>query len=155
MFEALLAILKDFAKTDPEGLDDATLDVDVRVASAALLVHTIAVDGAATPAEREALKRALTTTFNLSKSQTARLIEEAQRRDLESVDLSGFTAVLNRHMDETGRRHIVEMLWELVYADGAAQEVEDDIVWRIADLLGVPADVRTDLKRRIATSTTD
>ena len=41
-----------------------------------------------------------------------------------------------RSVDEAGRLRIVEMMWELVYADGQVSEFEDNVIWRAADLLG-------------------
>jgi hypothetical protein len=53
-------------------------------------------------------------------------------------------------VDEGGRLRIVEMMWELVYADGQVNEFEDNVVWRAADLLGVSSRDRIDLKHRVA-----
>ena len=55
-----------------------------------------------------------------------------------------------RSVDEEGRLRIVEMMWELVYADGQVSEFEDNVVWRAADLLGVSSRDRIDLKHRVA-----
>jgi uncharacterized tellurite resistance protein B-like protein len=55
-----------------------------------------------------------------------------------------------RSVDEAGRLRIVEMMWELVYADGQVSEFEDNVVWRAADLLGVSSRDRIDLKHRVA-----
>jgi uncharacterized tellurite resistance protein B-like protein len=42
------------------------------------------------------------------------------------------------------------MMWEIVFADGQVDEFEDNIVWRAADLLGVSARERIELRRRVA-----
>jgi uncharacterized tellurite resistance protein B-like protein len=55
-----------------------------------------------------------------------------------------------RAVDEEGRLRMVEMMWELVYADGQVTEFEDNVVWRAADLLGVSSRDRIDLKHRVA-----
>jgi uncharacterized tellurite resistance protein B-like protein len=68
----------------------------------------------------------------------------------EAVDLYRFTSVIMREVDEKGRLRIVEMMWELVYADGQVSEFEDNVVWRAADLLGVSSRDRIDLKHRVA-----
>ena len=41
-------------------------------------------------------------------------------------------------------------LQELVYADGQVTEFEDNVVWRAADLLGISARDRIDLKHQVA-----
>jgi uncharacterized tellurite resistance protein B-like protein len=55
-----------------------------------------------------------------------------------------------RTVNEEGRLRIVEMMWELVYADGKVSEFEENVVWRAADLLGVASRDRIDLKHRVA-----
>jgi len=55
-----------------------------------------------------------------------------------------------RSVDEEGRRRIIEMMWELVYADGQVSEFEDNVVWRAADLLAVSSRDRIELKHRVA-----
>ena len=57
-----------------------------------------------------------------------------------------------RSVDEPGRVRIVEMMWQMVFADGRVSEFEDNVVWRAADLLGVSSRDRIDLKHRAARS---
>ena len=45
---------------------------------------------------------------------------------------------------------MVEMMWEIIYADGAVSEFEDNLVWRAADLLGISAQERIALRERVA-----
>ena len=53
-----------------------------------------------------------------------------------------------RSVNEEGRLRIIEMMWELVYADGQVSEFEDNVVWRAADLLGISSRDRIDLKHK-------
>ena len=55
-----------------------------------------------------------------------------------------------RAVDESGRIRIIEMMWELVFADGKVSEFEENVVWRAADLLSVSSRDRIELKRRSA-----
>jgi uncharacterized tellurite resistance protein B-like protein len=41
------------------------------------------------------------------------------------------------------------MMWEIVFADGQRDELEDNLLWRAADLLGVSPRERIELRRRI------
>ena len=65
------------------------------------------------------------------------MIASATLVEGEAVDLYHFTSVIMRSVNEEGRFRIVEMMWELVYADGQVSEFEENVVWRAADLLGV------------------
>ena len=66
------------------------------------------------------------------------------------MDFYQFTSVLKRALDDDGRQKIVEMLWDIAYADGAADEFEENTIWRIAELLGVSTRDRVLLRQRVA-----
>lgn len=122
---------------------------DQRLAVAALLVHLIAVDGVITDDERKRLREVLSKHYELDAGDTERLVAEARRRDEDAVDLYGFTSVLKRMLDDTGRAQVVEMMWQLVFADGKISEFEDNMVWRVAELLAVSPRERIALKRKV------
>ena len=63
----------------------------------------------------------------------------ATQAEQEAIDLYRFTSLLNRCLDESGRLQIVEMMWQVAYADGRVTEFEDNLIWRAADLLHVPS----------------
>jgi uncharacterized tellurite resistance protein B-like protein len=110
---------------------------DYRKAAAALLVHVADSDGAIDPRERARIIALLSDRFAMPGAQARRLLAEAQTSEAEAVDLHGFIGVLKRAFDEDGRLKLVEMMWDLAYADGAPLEVEDSIVARIAQMLDV------------------
>ncbi|MBI5263892.1 MAG: TerB family tellurite resistance protein [Bradyrhizobium sp.] len=130
--------------------DRAFDDTGYRLAATALLIHVISLDGAPSEAERRKLHSLIESHFGLDRGTADRLIAEATNVEGEAVDLYHFTSVIVRSINEEGRRRIVEMMWELVYADGAVTEFEDNVVWRASDLLGVSAQVRIELKRVVA-----
>ena len=66
-------------------------------------------------------------------------VTEWLRAEGDAVDLYHFTSVIMRSVNEEGRLRIVEMMWELVYADGQVSEFEDNVVWRASDTSGTPA----------------
>lgn len=123
---------------------------DYRLAAAALLVHCAAIDGDVSAQEREALRAVIKRRFALDDAATDELIEKATAAEHEAVDLYHFTHRLNRALDAEGRAKVIEMMWEIVYADGKRDELEDNLLWRAADLLGVAPRERIALRRRIA-----
>jgi uncharacterized tellurite resistance protein B-like protein len=125
-------------------------DTGYRLAATALLIHVISLDGEPSEVEKRKLHGLLETSFGLDPGAADRLIASATLVEGEAVDLYHFTSVIMRSVDEQGRLRIVEMMWELVYADGQANEFEDNVVWRAADLLGVSSRDRIDLKHRVA-----
>lgn len=147
MFRAL----SDFIAEITGGNRDAEAfeENDYRLAAAALLVHVMSIDGAVTEAEREIVKQILSDRFSLSAADTETLVELAIARDAEAVDLYAFTSVLNRAVDDEGRRRVVEMMFEVAYADGGLTEFEDNLVWRAAELLNVGSRDRVRIRREV------
>jgi uncharacterized tellurite resistance protein B-like protein len=125
-------------------------DNDYRLAVAALLVHVATLEGALSPASRAKLHSLLKSRFELSDDLTDELIDVAVTADHEAIDFYHFTSLLNRALNEEGRQRIVEMMWEMVYADGRVSEFEENVMWRVSDLLGVSARERIELRRQIA-----
>ena len=123
---------------------------DYRLAAAALLIHAATIDGAVDTAERDKLHAVLKGHFGLDDAATAELIDMGTRAEQEAVDLYHFTSLINRSLDEAGRLGIVEMMWEIVLADGRVTEFEDNLMWRAADLLGVSSRDRIALRERVA-----
>jgi uncharacterized tellurite resistance protein B-like protein len=130
--------------------DRAFDDRGYRLAATALLVHVISLDGEPSDVERSKLHSLIEASFGLDPGTADRLIAEATLVEGEAVDLYHFTSVIMREVDEAGRLRIIEMMWELVYADGQVSEFEDNVLWRAADLLAVSARDRIELKHRVA-----
>ena len=125
-------------------------DTGYRLAATALMIHVISLDGEPSAIEKDKLHSLIESRFGLDPGTADRLITAATLVEGEAVDLYHFTSVIMRAVDETGRVRIVEMMWELVFADGKVSEFEENVVWRAADLLGVSSQERIELKRRIA-----
>jgi uncharacterized tellurite resistance protein B-like protein len=151
MFDSFRKFISDLAEGDkhPSRFEDN----DYRLAAAALLVHAGAIDGEMSQAERDKLHAVIKQRFNLDDAATDDLVEQATEAEHEAVDLYHFTHLLNRSLDEPGRIRIIEMMWEIVFADGNRDELEDNLLWRAADLLGVSSRERIELRRRIGGET--
>ena len=143
-FKSFIADIVDGGKHPSQFADD-----DYRLAAAALLVHAAAIDGEMIESERAKLHSVLAQRFELDNAATDELIEKATAVEHEAVDLYHFTHLLNRALDEAGRARIIEMMWQIVYADGRRDELEDNLLWRAADLLGVSPRERIELRRRV------
>ena len=148
MFESFRKFLADVSQG---GKHPAQFEAnDYRLAAAALLVHAAEIDGNISDVERTTLHQVIKRQFDLDETQTNTLLAEATQAEHEAVDLYHFTRLLNRALDEDGRRRMVEMMWEIVYADGRVTEFESNLIWRAADLLGISSRERIELGRRVA-----
>ena len=148
----MLAELKEFLSEliDGQKPQSQFAENDFRRAAAALLVHVGTLDGDLTDIQRRKLHAILEAQYGLDAAATDELIAEATQDDREAVDFYHFTSLLMRTLDEAGRLRVVEMLWEMVYADGNVTEFEQNVMWRVADLLAVSARDRIALRERVA-----
>lgn len=153
MFESLTKFIAEIGGAEKE---TASFDeTETRLAAAALLVHVVVSDSEFNVAERERLRDVLSYRFSMEPADAETLIEAATRADNEAVDLYQFTSVLNRLLDDEGRRRIVEMMFEVAYADGALSEFEDNVVWRASELLHIPARDRVTIRKQMRDELTD
>ncbi|MCE1235421.1 MAG: TerB family tellurite resistance protein [Hyphomicrobiales bacterium] len=128
---------------------------DPRLAVAALMWHVIGADGVIQPNERERMLGELERRYRLAADDAHDLAEAARRAELESAALQTFTAGLQRRLPIAERREIVSSLWRLAFTDGDVHEFEDNVVWRIAELLGIEAHERTALRKEVEAAAAD
>jgi uncharacterized tellurite resistance protein B-like protein len=132
MFDKLMAFLNSLGGETPASEPDS-----VTVAIIALALHVIQADGVVDQAETETLETAIRSYFNLSKGEFDVILKAAKREEEDAVDLFRFTSRINRALDERQKTEFIGMLWQIVHADNDRNELEDHLVWRIAELIGV------------------
>lgn len=108
-----------------------------QMAAAVLMVETARLDGAVQDAERDRIQSLLARRFGLTPWVAARLAARAERTATESVAWQGLTHTLKEALGEAERIEILEMLWEVAYADGALHDYEASLLRRVAGLLYV------------------
>ena len=134
---------------DDEGRLKDMHEEELRVASAALLINAGSIDGKFDSNEKQKVKALLQRRFDLKPDELKRLFQEASAEEREAVDLYRFTKVLCRNLDQDGRKRIVVMLWEVVMVDGVVDEFEANLVWRVAELIGVSTRDRVTLRKMV------
>ncbi|HET8729133.1 MAG TPA: TerB family tellurite resistance protein, partial [Alphaproteobacteria bacterium] len=130
---------------------NAGAQLDPRLAVAALLVHLAAIDGTVTENEKTAVRAALQDYCELDEDEVRRLIHEARLQDADSIDFYRFTSILSG-LPDSEKREIIRMMWRVVFADGRNHEMEDNMVWRVAELIHVSTRDRTILRKQMAKS---
>lgn len=148
MFDALKRFILEISGGEAPSLRFG--EDDYRLSAVALLIHVANVDGETDALERARLKAVVKERFGLDATTTAELIEKAERSDRDAVDFYQFTSVLKRTLDDDGRLKVIEMMWDIAFADGVADEFEENTIWRVAELLGVSTRDRVLLRQRVA-----
>lgn len=106
-------------------------------AVAALLVQAANLDGTFGDAERACIETLLADRFGLEPDALAALMATAERMCASAVDNYEFTRTISQQFDHEERVGIVEMLWDVAYADGTLHPYEGNLLRRVAGLLYV------------------
>lgn len=120
------------------GTPPQTAEHTLQLAAAVLLVEVVRADASFHAAERDAVLGALRQVFHLADDEAERLTELATATAQQATDLFGFTSQVNARFDMAQKLHMVELMWQVAYADGQLADHERHVLWRVADLLHVP-----------------
>jgi len=120
-----------------------------KLAAAALMVEVALQDGQFDASERSAIEKSLTQKLNLSIDDAKELLELAEDKQNQSVQILSFTKEIKNHFDNQGRAHIMEMLWEVVFSDGEEDNYESNLMRRIAGLLYISDKESGDIRKKV------
>lgn len=110
----------------------------IEMATAALLAETMRIDGDITDLEREIATTAIRDRLGLSADESSELLELARAQVVQATDYFQFTSLINRHFTQDRKLRMIELMWQIAYADGRIDDHELHLIRRIADLLHVP-----------------
>ncbi|MEO1016823.1 MAG: TerB family tellurite resistance protein [Pseudomonadota bacterium] len=119
------------------------------LAWACLLVEAASMDGTIDEAERTRICDLLQGRFHLSEEKTRDLLDRALARAEDSVELHGFTSVIKNAFSDEERLKLIEMLWEVAYADGELHDYEASLLRRVGGLIYVSDRDRGDAHARV------
>lgn len=111
---------------------------ELELAVAALLIEAARMDDQFDAAERATIERVLAEKFDLSSEAVNSLMEAAEAAVRQSTQFFPFTRQIVQRISHEDRAHILEMMWEVAYADGVLDPHEDALLRRIAGLIHVP-----------------
>lgn len=144
MFEKL----KDLFFT-PEG--DSPLETNEdQIAVATLLFEAAASDGVIEDTEQARITALLGKYFALDAAALDTLCTQALKTQQDAIEISRFTRAIKDHFPMEERVSIIEMLWDVAYADGHVDDYEANLMRRIGGLIYVDDKDNGGARKRIA-----
>ena len=122
---------------------------DLHMAAAALLAEAALGDDDFDEAERKVIERLVRERFGLGEAEAGNLVDAAEREARDASHLLRFTRVIKDNFTPEERIELIEMIWEVVYADGELHAYEDSLLRRIAGLIYVSDRDRGDARKRV------
>ena len=109
----------------------------LRLAIGALLLEMTHMDGEVWPEQRAAVEAAVLDQFDLEEEEAKGLLELAEAERFESTDYFQFTSLINDAYTQDEKISLIELLWQIAYANESLHKYEEHMVRKIADLLHV------------------
>jgi uncharacterized tellurite resistance protein B-like protein len=135
----MLDAIRDFFESH---VGDAADRVDdgrrLQIATAALLVEVVRLDHGIEPSERAAILRAVHARFGLSDTEAATLVRLAEEQARQATDYYQFTSIINKRFSPQQKEQVIELMWQVAYADDELSAYEQHTIRKVADLLYVP-----------------
>lgn len=110
---------------------------DISTALAALMVEVMLMDGRLDDAEHRVIATLLQRRFKLHDDEIRTLIARATKAADKAHDLFQFTSRIIKAYPIDQRTGIIRELWRVAMADGHADAYEEQLIRRIAELIGV------------------
>lgn len=123
---------------------------ELTMAAAALMVEAALTDESLDESERARISQLVAWRFSLPDDEAKAIVTEAEAAMAERVDFHRFTNTVLRAFDLNERIRLLELLWEVVYADGVVDPREEFLMRRITGLLQVPDRDSGAAKKRVA-----
>lgn len=109
----------------------------LRLATAALLVEMMNQDEKVHETEKQTVRLALKNNFTLNDEEISELCQLAHEEVKNATGYYQFTKLIAEHFSQPQKIKIIELLWQVAYADNHLDSYEEHMVRRIADLIYV------------------
>lgn len=109
----------------------------VPLAAGVLLVEAAMMDGVLEDSEAARIRELLMRRFTLTAAEAEELLEAARAAGEKATQLLPFTRSIKDAFDQDERIGLIEMLWEVAYADGQLHDYEANLVRRVCGLIYV------------------
>jgi uncharacterized tellurite resistance protein B-like protein len=122
---------------------------ELQLAAVALLVEAACADGEFDVEERRCIRSLIERRFGLAPVDSEALLSEATRVVEDSVQILRFTRTIKDRYAYAERVALIEMLWEVVYANGVSDALEAQLMRRIGGLIYVSDRDRGEARLRV------
>lgn len=137
------------AESDPGPHGRACAGDELQLAAVALLVEAACADGEFEDSERRCIRGLIESRFGLTPDEAAALTAEAARVVEDSVQILRFTRTIKDRYSYEERVALIEMLWEVVYANGVSDALESQLMRRIGGLIYISDRDRGEARLRV------
>jgi uncharacterized tellurite resistance protein B-like protein len=143
--------IKEFFNKKTQEAEDNSHSV-LNVATAALLIEVMTIDGNMDQEEMDSVKSNLSKILELSDDEIQELIDLSQEEVSDATSLYQFTKEINANFELQQKLDLMTALWQVALADDYLDKYEESILRKIADLIHLRHSEYIECKSRARTS---
>ncbi|MDA0703120.1 MAG: TerB family tellurite resistance protein [Proteobacteria bacterium] len=143
MLEKMKWLFVDDRAEDEHSRDELEVAVCVLLCQAARMDHDFDIQ------ERVTIRQLMRERFGLPEAEAEALVEAADAKAETSADLWQYARLIKERFTHDERIEMIEMLWEVAYADGVLHDYEAHLLRRIAGLIYVTDQERGAARKRV------
>ncbi|MDT0596262.1 TerB family tellurite resistance protein [Glaciecola petra] len=113
------------------------INAKLQKACAILLLEISKADYQETKDEKDRIRKILQDKFTLSDAQLNELIALSEDEGNEVTSMYPLTSLINEHYSYEQKLGLLDLLWQVAYADGELSKYEDHVIRNVAELLYV------------------
>ena len=132
------AFLEKFFKPKFHHFNDIQPSMAIDLATAVLMVEVSRADFHEDDVERQRIRELLLRHLSLSEEEVDVLLQNAEKEADNITSLQHITRMMNEQLDLNGKIRVIELMWEVVYADGVKDAYEEHLMRQVSDLLYIP-----------------
>ena len=143
--------IKEFFNKKTQKAEDNSHSV-LDIATAALLIEVMTIDGNMDQEEMDSVKSNLSTILELSDDEIQELIDLSQEEVSDATSLYQFTKEINANFELQQKLDLMTALWQVALADDYLDKYEESILRKIADLIHLRHSEYIECKTKARTS---
>ena len=109
----------------------------IQAAVTVLLLETMKADLDAKPEERVKVVSRLADLFEVTVEEAEAIAQAAEADTRESFLLFPLARQLNEELTPEDKNNLIEVMWEVTYADGVVHRYEERLLKNVADILHI------------------
>jgi uncharacterized tellurite resistance protein B-like protein len=145
--------IKNLFKKENNRSDPASFEpTELQIAVSKILVRTAKIDDEFHILEEQKILELLTKYFSLNDEDSKNLMELGISEEKSATDLYAYTNTIKKSLELNERKKIIEMMWQIIVTDDNFDPYENNLVWRVAELIGISTRERVQIKKDFLSS---
>ena len=133
----MIKLIQKYFQPAFERLNQVQPSMAIDLATAVLMIEVSMADFSQDEQELASIRKLLLAHLSLAEEEVDTLLQNAHEEADRLVSLQHITRMMNEQLDQAAKVRVIELMWQVAYADGEKHHYEEHLLRQVADLLYV------------------